>query len=127
MFTIIILNSFSGRLPISTSLSCFSGVLSCSFVFPKIFLCHLILPDFLFFISMHEVGQACFLILEKWTYVGDVLWVPAAHCPLFTRVICSRGDPYVGCMVPSFVVGPTTVGVLLSVASPQPHWLPSPA
>ena len=27
---IIILNSFSGRLPISISFSCFSGVLSCS-------------------------------------------------------------------------------------------------
>ena len=31
-FTIITLNSFSGRLLISTSLSCFSGVLSCSFI-----------------------------------------------------------------------------------------------
>uniref|UniRef100_A0A8C6CBZ5 Uncharacterized protein n=1 Tax=Monodon monoceros TaxID=40151 RepID=A0A8C6CBZ5_MONMO len=32
IFTIIILNSFSGRLPISASFSCFSGVLSCSFI-----------------------------------------------------------------------------------------------
>ena len=48
-FTIIILNSFSGRSPISTSLSC-SCVLSCSFIC-NIFLCHLILFTFLFVFS----------------------------------------------------------------------------
>ena len=32
IFTMIILNSFYGRLPVSTSLSCFSGVLSCPFI-----------------------------------------------------------------------------------------------
>ena len=32
IFTIIILNSYSGQLPISTSFSCFSGVLSCPFI-----------------------------------------------------------------------------------------------
>ena len=32
IFTIIILNSFSERSPLSTSFSCFSGVLSCPFV-----------------------------------------------------------------------------------------------
>ena len=31
IFTIVSLNSFSGKLPISTSFSCFSGVLSFSF------------------------------------------------------------------------------------------------
>ena len=36
--TIIILNSFSGRLPISTSSSCFPGVLSCSYIW-EIILC----------------------------------------------------------------------------------------
>ena len=32
IFTIIVLNYFSGRLPLSTSFSCFSGGLSCSFI-----------------------------------------------------------------------------------------------
>ena len=32
IFTIIILNYFSGRLPISTSFHCFSGILSCPFI-----------------------------------------------------------------------------------------------
>ena len=46
IFTIIILNSFSGRLPISTSFSCFSGVLSCPFIW-DIILCIFILINFL--------------------------------------------------------------------------------
>ena len=37
IFTTIILNSFSGRLPISTSFSCFSGVLSCPFTYLSTF------------------------------------------------------------------------------------------
>ena len=32
IFSIIILNSFPGKLPISTSFSCFSGILSCPFI-----------------------------------------------------------------------------------------------
>ena len=52
---IITLNSFSGRLPISTSLSC-SEVLSCSFVW-TIFLCCLILFKFLFVFLMYVVGE----------------------------------------------------------------------
>ena len=46
IFTIIILNSFLGRLPISISLSCSSRVIACSFVW-NIILCHLILSNFL--------------------------------------------------------------------------------
>ena len=46
IFAIIILNSFSGRLPISTSLSCPSGALPYSFIW-NIFLCHVILFNFL--------------------------------------------------------------------------------
>ena len=42
---------------------------------------------FHFYVCMYEVGQACFLILEKGTSVGNVLWVPKAHFPLFTRGI----------------------------------------
>ena len=47
IFTIITLNSFLGRLPISTSLGCSSVVLSCSFIW-NIFLCCFILFKFLF-------------------------------------------------------------------------------
>ena len=39
IFTIITLNTFSGRLPVSTS--CCSGILSCTFIW-DVFLCHLI-------------------------------------------------------------------------------------
>ena len=46
IFTIIILNSFSERLPIYTIFSCFSGVLSCSFIW-YIALCLFILSIFL--------------------------------------------------------------------------------
>ena len=46
IFTIIILNSFSGRLPISTSFSCFSWVLSCSFIWDITF-CFFNLINFL--------------------------------------------------------------------------------
>ena len=37
IFTIIILNTFAGRLPISTSFSCFPGILSCPFIWDIIF------------------------------------------------------------------------------------------
>lgn len=50
IFTIITLSPLSGRLPIVTSLSCSSGVLSCCFVW-NMFLCHLILLKFLFIFS----------------------------------------------------------------------------
>ena len=46
IFTFIILNYFSGRLPISTSFSCFSGVLSCPFIWDTTF-CFFILIYFL--------------------------------------------------------------------------------
>ena len=45
IFTIITLNSFPDRLPVSSSFSCSCGVLSWSF-FWNIFLCHLILSNF---------------------------------------------------------------------------------
>ena len=32
IFTVIVLNSFSGRFPVSTLFSCFSGLLSCPFI-----------------------------------------------------------------------------------------------
>ena len=33
------------------------------------------------------------MILEKWPFVGVILWGPAAHSPLVTRTICYRDAP----------------------------------
>ena len=46
IFNITILNSVSGRLPISTSFSCFSGILSCPFFWDLTF-CFFIVINFL--------------------------------------------------------------------------------
>ena len=46
MFTIVIVNYFSGRLPMYMSFGCFSGLLSCSFIWDIIF-CFFILIYFL--------------------------------------------------------------------------------
>ena len=54
IFTIIVLNSFSGRSSISTSFSCFSGVLSCSFIW-NIILCIFTLTFWLCFCSGDSV------------------------------------------------------------------------
>ena len=56
-----------------------------------------------------------FLILEKWPYVGDILWNPATQSSLVTRALCSRGVPYMDCVcvASSFVAGMITVGVLV--------------
>ena len=63
IIAIITLNSFSGNLPIFTSLSCSSGILSCSF-FWNIFLCHLILSNFLClwppFQRLQDCSSTCF-------------------------------------------------------------------
>ena len=67
------------------------------------------------------------MILEKWPYIGDLLWGPAAQSPLVTRAICSRHAAYVGFMGPSVVKGPTAVGALVGGAGPWHGWLPGPA
>ena len=36
------------------------------------------------------------------------------------RDVCSRGTPFVVCVGPSFVVGPTTVGALVGGLAPGP-------
>ena len=63
---IIVLNSFSGRLPIFTSLSYSSGVFFCSFVW-NIFLCYLILFNFLYlwtpFCKVKDCMSSCFWCL----------------------------------------------------------------
>ena len=49
---------------------------------------------------------------------------PSSTFPLVTRALCSRSAPYVGCMGPSTVVGPTAEGTLVGRAGPWPGWLP---
>ena len=55
------------------------------------------------------------------------LWDTAAHSSLVTRTICYRGASYVGCVGPSVVVGPTTVGILAQLAARVclEWWLPA--
>ena len=57
------------------------------------------------FILMYLVGWLYFLTLEKWPFVGDILYVPAAHFSLVTRSVCSQGVPYVGCVGPFVMEG----------------------
>ena len=67
-FTIIILNYFSGRLPISTLFGYFSGVLSCPFIWDKA-LCFYIVVNFLWcsFGSSCCCGLWFFLLLSALT------------------------------------------------------------
>ena len=47
-----------------------------------------ILPNSLCLFLYHE-DWLYFLMLEKWPYIGNVLWILAVHSPLFTRATCS--------------------------------------
>ena len=89
IFTIIILNSFSGRLPISTSFNCFSGVLPCSFIW-YIVLCLFILSLFLWtwfsFHRLQDSSSSCFCHLSSglcWLMFNNLpygpTWATAAH------------------------------------------------
>ena len=46
---------------------------------------------FIVFISIYYAVWLHFLILEKWPYIGDILWGPAVHFPLVTKTIWSLG------------------------------------
>ena len=75
IFTIIILNSFSGRLPISSSFVTSGGFLPCSFTC-CVFLCLLILLNLLCLRSpFHRLqvhSSRCFLCLSPVAKVGSV-------------------------------------------------------
>ena len=62
IFTIIILNSFSGRLPVSISFSCFSGILSYPFIFDKTF-CFVIVINFLWYGFCFSYCETMLLLL----------------------------------------------------------------
>ena len=57
--------------------------------------------------NINLIGRLCFQFLEKWSYVGDALWCPAAHSPLATRETCSGLSPHVDGMNPAVVVSLT--------------------
>ena len=75
IFTIIILNSFSGRLPISSSFVWSGGFLPCSFIF-CVFLCLLILLNLLClgspFHSLQFHSSHCFWCMPPVDKVGSV-------------------------------------------------------
>ena len=78
MFTIIILNSFSGRLPISSSFVRSGGFLPCSFIC-CVFLCLLILLSLLClgspFYRLQVHNSRCFWCLSPVAKVGSVACV----------------------------------------------------
>ena len=113
---IIILNSLSGIFLMSTLVSSFSRVLSCSFIW-NTFLCLLVFPSSLF-IPLCFIGQLHLPILEKQPYVRDILWAPGIYSSLVIKSICSSSFPYVGCVGPSVVVGLNTLGMLVGGAGP---------
>ena len=85
IFMIITLNSLSGRLPISilfVPLLEFYLIPSSGIYFSVASFC--LLHCFYFYL----VSLILFLILERWPYVGDILWGLALHCPLATKSIC---------------------------------------
>ena len=69
IFTIITLNSFLGRLPTSTSLSCSSVVLTYSFVWNIFFCCLILSSDVLclwsFFHRVQACTSSCFFLQES--------------------------------------------------------------
>ena len=117
IFMIITLNALSDRLHISTWLNS-SEILSCSFIW-NIFLCCLILPNFLFlFVCLG--GLIMFPDLGEVSLHRNILLDLAAPSPLVNRAISSRGAPCVVWVGSSVVVSPTTMGAQVGGAS---FWL----
>ena len=99
---IIILNTFSDKLPIFTSFSCFSGVLSYSFIW-DIILCIFISINFLwvwFSFWRQQEYSSCFCCLPSggWVYLTGLCklrsgrawpWVELV-LPLVVRVVLSK-------------------------------------
>ena len=100
-----------------TSLHLFISIFIYLFFWDSVlFLCSEHIPllpyfaQFSFFVSMYDISLLHFLIW-RWSYIGDNLWDPAS-------------DPSLGCIGPSFVAGPTIIGVLTGSDDSQPSWLP---
>ena len=101
IFTVIILNCFSGRFPISTSFSYFSGVLSCSFIW-YIALCLFILSFFLWmwflFHRLQDCSSSCFCSLPsgRWGCLRGLCKFPDGRdwwwVELIKTLICLTAD-----------------------------------
>ena len=121
---IIILNSLLGKLLISTSPSSFPRVLSYSFMW-NIFLFFILPNSLCLYLS---IGLVCSIscswkvALYRRRHVGPSSTLPFGH-----QSYILWGCPHVGCMGPSVVTVPTTVGALVGKAGSQPGWLPGPA
>ena len=120
---IIILNSLLGKLLISTSPSSFPRVLSYSFMW-NIFLFFILPNSLCLYLS---IGLVCSIscswkvALYRRRHVGPSSTLPFGH-----QSYILWGCPHVGCMGPSVVTVPTTVGALVGKAGYQPVWLPGP-
>ena len=71
-----------------------------------------------------EPGGLQSMGLQSQTHASLGLWGPAGCSLLVTRTICSNDAPYVGCIDPSFSVGPVTVSMLVGWPTPCTSWLP---
>lgn len=72
---------------------------------------------------MYCVGWLCFLTLEKWPFVGDVLCIWAVYSPPIIRPRCSRGALDVYCMNPLLWWVFTVMDCLRGMAHPCSDWL----
>ena len=61
----------------------------CSFI-RNIFFCLLTFANFPLFIFIYYIGHLCFLNLNKWLYVGGVLWDPVRQSPLVMSYLFDR-------------------------------------
>ena len=69
------------------------------------------------------LGHICFLILEKWPFIGDILCIQAMCSSLVIRAICSRGAP-MWLHTPFCCDRLTMMDGLVGVARPQSGLLP---
>ena len=79
------------------SISLKSSRILSSFIW-SIFSCYFVSLNFGVFISVYCIGWLCFLTLEKWPFVRDILCIWAAHSPPVIRPPCSRGALDVRCI-----------------------------
>ena len=126
----IILNFFfffSGRLSIFNSFSCFSVVLSCSFIWNTLFCCPCLSKFLCVFLCMWQVSQLHFLTLEKWPSVLSVLGVIAMHFSLILQAIYTLGVPPKRAVWVLLLQQADSMSCLIDLVGPQSGWLPGSA
>lgn len=114
---IIALKSLMGKLFTSTSLTFLGFYLKHTpplLHFAQVFV----------FISMYYVGLLCFSVLEKWLYIGNVLWVQQ-HIPFWLPMLCALQVPLCRLQGPLCCGGVHYCGCAVGRTSPQTSWLPA--